>query len=1064
MPLSVVPNPGLRGLRGASLATAVVLLLGGRLFGATESVDYLVDVWDTENGLPNSSVTSIAQTPDGYLWVGTYDGLARFDGVRFVTFNTPALGHARIQDLFVDASGTLWINTYRGGLTSYRDGIFRREWRGRGEFDVHTVLAASTSNEVLFVTQFGDVLRRAGAAGGHGSWTTTAPPQNARLLYQCADSNGTLWFLTRDGRIMEMENGEFKSLTPDSGLKGTRVYTLATVGKGAVWAGTDREIALWDGRKFQTMTPTNGEPSLEVLFILPLRRGGAWVLADGRLRKAVGRRWVEEVTEWRGLLGWASGRSMGLHEDREGGAWFNHYGNGLFHVSPDGPFQRLTTREGLPGDRVWRWFQGREGDFWVGVDRGGLARLRQRQFQVIGPAEGLPARATLSVCEDEQGSMWFGTSGGGLSRWRDGRIDSFPAGSDPSGNFVFSVFAQPGQGLWLSAGAGENLCVYRDGQVQRAPWEVHGVKVILADRAGRVWTGTKTGLEWRLGETRRAFGVRDGMPASAVRALAEAKDGTLWCGNDDGTLYRCEPDRLEAYRPADALAGLPLWSLLAEPDGTVWAGTFRGGLLRFRNGKFTRATMEQGLPSDVVSQVLDDGRGQLWLGTHQGICRLSKTALNACLDGKTRRVDCVTYGRLDGLPTLECGGNYQPSCWRARDGRLWFATVKGMVSVNPAHLTPNPVPPPVVIEELRVDGERVALGPSRLVVPPGRKQFEFHFTALSFIAPDKVQFRYRLEGLDTDWVDAGTRRLAHYSHLPAQDYRFHVQACNNDGVWNEKGSLLAFTVRPYFYQTWWFLTLAGAAIVSGVAGGVQAAARRQYRLALARLQQQHAIERDRARIAQDIHDDLGAGLTQITLLSELARREPAEQVGPHLERISGAARAMTRAMDEIVWAVDPQHDTLNGLMDYISAYTEDFLRAAGIRCRMDLPPESPAMRVDAELRYHLFLALKEALNNVVKHARATEVWLRLRLQAGGFTLSVEDNGCGLAAPGAGGNVARLSSGHGLPNLQERLASIGGRCRVTGSPGQGTRVEMTVVVNAGASPIVATRRNGSEVAE
>ena len=252
--------------------------------------------------------------------------------------------------------------------------------------------------------------------------------------------------------------------------------------------------------------------------------------------------------------------------------------------------------------------------------------------------------------------------------------------------------------------------------------------------------------------------------------------------------------------------------------------------------------------------------------------------------------------------------------------------------------------------------------------------------------------------------------------------------------------------------------------MSGVAGGVQAAARRQYRLALARLQQQHAIERDRARIAQDIHDDLGAGLTQITLLSELARREPAEQIGPHLERISGAAREMTRAMDEIVWAVDPQHDTLNGLMDYISAYTEDFLRAAGIRCRMDLPPELPAMRVDAELRYHLFLALKEALNNVIKHARATEVWLRLRLQAGGFTLSVQDNGCGLAAPAAGGNAARLSSGHGLPNLQERLATIGGRCRVTGAPGQGTCVEMALVVNAGASPIVATRRNGSEGAE
>lgn len=1039
------------------MATLLVLLLGTAGTSRAEPTDYLIDVKDTENSdLPNSSVTAITQTPDGYLWVGTFNGLARYDGLRFVTFdplNTPALGHARIQDLFLDDQGTLWINTYRGGLTSCRDGVFRREWEGRGGFDTRTSLAVSSTNELIFVTQAGEVLRRrAGRTDSRTNWTILTP-EGTRLAFQCADREGALWFLTRDWRIVRLVGQEFRDLPPEVRPPGNRVLALAKDTAGRVWAGTDQGIGLWNGKRFETMTPTNGESSIEASYLLPTRDGGAWVLSGGRLRKQVGRRWVAEATEWKDLLGSASGRAMGMHEDPDGGVWFNHYGNGLFHITPAGRFQRFTSELGLPSDRVWTWFQGREGDVWVGLDRGGLAHLRDRRFQVLNPPEGQPARAALSVCEDAAGTVWFGTSGGGLCRWSDGNVEACPVGGDPSANFVFSVFAQAGQGLWLSASAGEDLFVFQNNRLQRAPGEVHGVKAILVDRSGRVWTGTKAGLSWWTPVARRSFGAGEGMSASAVRALAEARDGRIWCGADDGTLYRCEPARLETFRPSDALAGQPIWSLRADDDGTVWAGTFRAGLLRFRDGKFARLTTDHGLPSDVISEILDDGRGHLWLGTYKGICRVARAALHACLDGQARQLDCVTYGRLDGLPTLECSGGYQPACWRGHDGQLWFATVKGLVSVKPEDLKPNRVPPPVVIEELRVDGERLPLNTGGVVVPPGRKQFEFRFTALSLVVPDSIRFRYQLKGVDTDWVEAGTRRTANYAHLPAGDYQFQVLACNNDGVWNRTGSLLAFTVQPYFYQTWWFLALTGAVIVAGVAFAVRSITTRKYQIALVRLEQQHAIERDRARIANDIHDDLGAGLTQITLLSELARRDPPDQAGLHLERISESARKMTRAMDEIVWAVDPQHDTLSGLVDYVSAYAEDFLRTAGLPCRMDLPAELPALRVEAELRYNLFLALKEALNNIVKHAQATEVWLRLRLHHKGFTLEVEDNGKGLSDAGPTGPATRLSSGHGLPNLEKRLAAVGGRCSVHSAPGQGTRVEITIPTPA-ASPIMA----------
>lgn len=1041
------------GRRVSSLTARCFILIGillGIFFNcgrAAASTDYLIDVKDTEDQLPSSTVTAIEQTPDGYLWIGTYNGLARFDGERFVTYhpvNTPALSHARVQGLYVDVQGTLWINTYRGGLTSLRNGVFQREWKDDEKlFDLHTVMVSSSSNEVTFVSQFGDVIRRCKTPGGV-TWKMTSPPSGSRPLFQCVDGGGSPWLVSRDGKLLWFQNEQFKVF--DHGLlKDRRAITAAADESGNVWIGAENLIVRWDGNRLENFTPTNAEPTINPGMLLPMRDGAVWVLDGDRLRKCSGREWIDEAKNWRGWLGWASGRAMGAHVDRAGGVWFNHYGNGVFHVTPKGGFEHLTTQEGLPGDRVGAWFQSRDGSIWLGVDRGGLVRLRERRFHVVGQMEGLPTRSAMSVCEDGEGAVWIGTGGGGLCRWDAGALKRYSVGNNASANFVFSIFPRADGGVWLSAAEGEDLFSFHGGQIMRAPWEIHGVKSILADRAGRVWVGTKAGLSWCSLTDRRVFGTNDGVALSAVRALAESPDGAIWSGGDSGTLYRCEPDHVQTFRARDSLSDQPIWSLLADQDGAIWAGTFRGGLLRFKDGKFSRFTLKQGLPVDVISQILEDSQGRLWLGTHQGICTVLKSALNDCADGKISRVDCVTYGRLDGLPTLECSDGYQPACWRGRDGRLWFTTVKGVVSVTPSELPTNSIPAPVLIEELWVDGEPLTLSRGHTEIPPGRKRYEFRYTALSFEA---TRFRYRIEGYDTDWIEAGAKRSAQYSRLPAGKYRFRVIACDDKGVWNEAGASLAFTVQPYFYERRWFIVLVSLLALGTVAGTVRTVAARKYRRKLAKLEQQHAIERDRARIAKDIHDDVGAGLTQITLLSELARREK-EQAGAHLDHIADSARELTRAMDEIVWAVDPQHDTFTGLMDYVSAFAEDFLRVAEIRCRMDLPTVLPEIRVDAELRYNLFLALKETLNNIVKHSRATEVWLRLRIEEYSFSLIVEDNGQGLN--GASGGVSemgadRISSGSGLGNLGKRLSSVGGVCRIESTPGQGTRVEMTVRIN------------------
>jgi signal transduction histidine kinase/ligand-binding sensor domain-containing protein len=1043
----------------AGMAGAFIFFAACRLVAAP--ADYLVTHWDTENNLPSSTVTAIAQTPDGYLWVGTYNGLARFDGAQFTTFdpvNQPELGQARVQGLFLDANGTLWINTFLGGLTSYRDGVFRNELPNQRTFDLHTTLATSTSNLVTFVTQFGEVLQR-DPRSTNSNWSVFASPVS-RPNFQCVDGAGRLWFLTRDGHVLLFADGKFQPLANDGGLAAGQIYTLVADAHGKIWAGASNEIAVWNGGQFSAMTPTNGEKRLDPQLLFPMKSGAVWVLDGDRFREMSGRAWVAEATQWRGLLGAASGRAMGAHEDRDGGLWLNHYGNGLFHVTPGGQFKRLTAHDNLPIDRVGAWFQSSDGGIWAGLDRGGLLHFHERIFHQVGVNEGLLALTTLSVCEDRQGAVWIGTAGGGLCRWTNGTLTHYAAGASESANFVFCISPQSDGSAWLSAGEGEDLFQYDNGQIRRAAWDVHGIKSMLTDSRGRVWMGTKFGIALLDGGTRRVLGTNDATTLPAVRALAETADGKVWAGADDGTLYHCEPDKLTALRPNDALADQPIYSLLADGD-TLWAGTFRGGLLRFKDGKFSRITAQQGLPPAVISQILEDKHGRLWLGTHQGIFSVAISALNACADGQTNWLNYdMAYGRHDGLPTLECSDGYQPACWHGADGTLWFTTVRGVVSVNPDQLPAKLPPPPVLIEEVRVDGKPASLQDGKIIVPPGCKQLDFRFTALSFDAGGMARFRYRVEGLDSDWVDVDRQRTVQLRNLPPRDYRFHVIACNSERVWNLAGATVAFEIEPHFYQTWTFDIIVGAGIVAGISLAVRRVATRKYRLKLVRLQQQHAVERDRARIAQDIHDDVGAGLTQITLLTELARREP-EQMGANLERISDSARTLTKSMDEIVWAVDPQHDTFEGLMDYISAYAEDFLRVAGIRCRMDLPAMLPATRVAAELRYNLFLALKEALNNIVKHAKATEVWLRLRVGKNYFTLIVEDNGQGLtAANNEGSNGAgseRISSGSGLNNMEKRLQAIGGRCEIHSDPGQGTRVEMTVTVTEKASPVMAIGR-------
>jgi signal transduction histidine kinase/ligand-binding sensor domain-containing protein len=1005
---------------------------------AEQASDYLMDYWSSDDGLPDSSVTGVTQTPNGYLWIGTYNGLARFDGMRFKNFdpaNTPELKNARVTRLFRDERGTVWINTYDDSVTSLRNGKFQYEWQG-----AQIVNVFSTSNRIYLATIASGIATREEGSIGPSQWQTIAlHPQNPARFF-CQDREGAIWCLLRDGSIEKINGTNVAPLTDTSDLQGQTVYCLSADRAGQVWAGTDKKILRWNGRHFEDETPTNGNPSVATTFLYCTDSGGIWGFTDHIVRHALDRQWDVATDSWHDLIQGSSPIFVHANEDRDGNVWFRQYGQGLFCANANGKFWRLSSANGFPDNRATCWFQDLEGNLWIGAEHGGLVRLRKRQFQNFG-GDWIKNAAVSTVCEDSQSNIWIGTLYQGLNRWSNGSMESFDLPKGGNKKAFFSVSPGANGRVWLSADH-EDLFYIEGGKISTQQDSLHGIKVIFTDSKRRVWLGRRNQLSCLTTNELLNFNQPKGSDLYDVRALAEDREGNIWIGTGNGILYKFADGKFSAFNPDTSSEMKPIWSLMPDTDGTIWVGTFRGGLLHFRYGKFTRYTTHDGLPSDIICQIVDDGLGKLWFGSHKGIFYVAKNSFAAFERGEIHSLRPSEFGLSEGLPTLECSGGHQPSAWRAHDGQLWFATVKGAVAVTPDKIQFNSLAPPVVIEGLSVDGKQFSAN-SPVKIPAGKRALDFEFTALSFIAPDKVRFRYRLEGLEDKWVEAGTKRTAHYSPLVPGNYTFRVIACNNDGVWNETGASLALTQLAFFWETRWFefsmmlITLIAASV------GVRYLATRRFEKKLQYLQQQRAIERERERIAQDIHDDLGAGLTQIMLQSSIAQRESPSRMQCDLAQISETARDLVRAMDEIVWAINPENDTLDSLVSYVGKHVQEYLSSAKIRCRLDFPAETPPIAVPAETRHNLFLAIKEVLHNIVKHSRATEVKFDLKLLPDAFVFTIHDNGVGFVQGAHNESVAegRISSGHGLGNLAQRLKDIGGDCSILSDPGKGTRIEL-----------------------
>lgn len=966
--------------------------------------DFSSSSWQIEQGLPQNSVSSIVQDRDGYLWMGTYNGLARFDGVRFTIFdtaNTPEFRDSRIMSLFEDAKGVLWIGHETGSLTKLDHGIFV------------------------------DVKLPAAWPGGP-------------VLGIGTDKDGVLWLLNWKGALCSMNGDKLYAANVGPGLG---VPSLGEGEDGSLWVVRNGLLGSLRKGKLQPWLP-EGQPDVrDVQRICASRSGGIWLMGNSRVAKWSGSGAVQDF----GPAPWGWDYVTALTETRSGDLFVGTE-DGLYLWSPDGSYRLYSRQNILSHNWVCGLTEDREGDIWVGTGSGGLDELRPRTVEMAAAPDDWQNRAVLPVTTNSAGGLWIGTEGGGLYEY-NGR-EALPA-SETNGllnNFIWST-REDGEGhLWVGTWA-NGLLIQQSNSFELVTNVVRaseGTRALFVD-GETMWIGTPDGL------VRYSNGQATNMTANAglilpdVRTIAKDAGGTIWFGMAGGGLGRLKDGKITQFLEQDGLPNNFVWSLFPDDDGALWIGTFDGGLCRLKDGKFSIISTEQGLPSDVICHIADDGQGNFWMSSYGGIFRVSKTELNACADGAIAAVNCLVFDEGNGLATLECSGGFQPSGCRTADGRLWFPTIKGLAVIDPSKIKPNLYPPPVLIEEVKVDDQSVMHEPGNVVqmqVPPGKHRLEIRYTGLSLVSPERVRFKYRMEGLEQNWENVDTRRVAYYTYLKPGKYQFHVIACSNDGVWNQTGATLKLTVIPWFWQTWWFITSAILAGMLAVGLGVRQITKRRLRKRLDHLERQRALEKERARIAKDIHDDLGASLTRIMLLSQSGRTEDAQYSEVQMERIYSTARDLTRAMDEIVWAVSPQHDTFDSLVSYIGKYAQDYLSATGIRCRLDLPIQLPAWPLTAEVRHNLFLAVKEALNNVTKHSKATEVRISLELFESGFSLQIEDDGKGFDPGGpivdnSTINQSRIFTGHGLPNMLKRMESIGGRCRIQSTPSKGTKVRFII---------------------
>lgn len=964
-----------------------------------EPVEMLLHHWSTRDGLPNNRVREVIRTRDGFIWLATDGGAVRFDGMNFTVFGLrEGLLAPIVLSIRETADGTLWIGTLGGGLSVFRNG---------GIENTYTTANGLPSNWVIGIEE---------------------------------DEKGRLVALTRAGAA-RFERDRFYPL-PKGASPPFPISSVKREGGGMLWGiSANGSLVSWRDEKWLEQKE-DGPARADALIVDP--EGRLWVGGAGLL-------WLRESDTWlpHAIPSVFRGEIAGMAVSGEGTVWLAFHRQGICGFQ-DGRFITPKPAARFTRDQVETVASTSDGQLWV-TSANGLYRLSETRIRSyrVGD-EDAPSTANIlgGIVELAPEDYIIATQGSGFYRWQDGHVRRLS--DDPglgAGGYGNALIRSTNGTVWLGAKSG--LYERReDGSIRKhaLPGDPQDEVWSLTEDPQGLWVGTGLG-KLHLLSGGKFDTIAYGGDAEPVKAFVSAPDGTLWVGTLGNGLFRLKDGHWKRFDRNSGLSSDIIRVLYLDDQGRLWVGSDGGGLsLWLKESRFLSMTSSEGLPNSTVSQIVQDSLGRLWVGTHRGLAVLDRDSMAAIAAGRKRDLHPMLINEADGMPADELT-IVAPS--QTTDGTTVFATTRGFFRLRMEDFQPKLTRPKVFIEGIRANGKRINFTPRLVSLPPGSSRLEFSFTGLNFHDPGRLMFRSRMTGFDDDWVWIGSRRVSEFSNLPPGRHQFQVEASFGNGLWSESPAVVDVVIAPHFWQTRWFqvvLVLAGLAVA---AVPVWLFERSRTRRKIENMKRRQAVDAERARIARDLHDDIGASLTQIALQSQLAERNVVrapERATDHLREVFTAASRMTRTLDEIIWAVNPSHDTLENFILFLGSHTQDVAGSAGLRCRFDIPEAIPAGVLPPEVRQNLYLAAKEVLHNVVKHAEATEVLLRVKLDGKECVIAIGDDGKGL------GEGALGMGADGLGNMRARLRQIRGTCVCRSEPGKGTSVEMRIPMDwAGKTP-------------
>lgn len=977
------------------MALACLCWEGGALAAARAaeeapvSNDYVLRVWELEDGMPDHHVSCITRSDDGYLWFTTLSGLVRFDGARFQLMGKselPGLPSPWVSPVFAASDGALWLGLDQGGMA---------RWDRHGPAQPVLPVQPRPTNAY---------------------WSTSF----------AEDAEGGVWFGSgHEARIFRWKDGVLANFATAEGVpSGARVHVCSSAG-GTIWCRTETEIARFDGKAFVAVDSEEAGGKR----ITQRAAGGIWAISGAKLYAVSENGAVSLVADLGSSL---AGTAISLIlEDQAGGLWIGTTSSGLFRFR-DGSLAKVATSLG----NISALAEDSERTLWVGTWGGGLNRLTRRRFFMHHSDSEVDQPGLASICADAKGRVWAVDQSGLLAvkESAPGRLFETPAGWLPQDQ-ARVVEADALGNVWIGTSAG--LIRWNGGEFIREPLPA-GAHALLADDEGGLWAATEHDVFYREPEGFEALPKDAG--TENVRALANDDAGRVWFGTRDGRVFFSDRGRFTPVSLPDAELD---WIVrFIQPEGDrVWIGTLLGGLYCWKDGKATRLPLDASLPLAEIRSLFIQSAGEgkasaddeFWFGTAQGLFSTFRREIERRLRGEEPEIAARRHGFNEGLPNLEFIIGGANGVTMTSDGHPWFATNHGALEIRPDPFRPGGGARRVIIESAGLDRKSQRPdGAGGLELPPKPGLLRIRYTLPELVSPEQVRFRYRLgHGNVGDWNMAGADREAAFVGLAPGPYHFEVAAAVGSGPWLPDTASLDFNVRPAWWQTVYFKAALILALVAAVWSIVMLRARAKIR----RLRQQRAIERERTRIARDMHDELGAQLTHIATTSRLAQLDDPAAVPGHLDEIAEVARQTVNSLDEIVWAVNPRYDSLAGTVEYLGKYAVRFVLSSTLACEVDLPEEVPDLPLPADVRHHLLLVAKEALNNAVKHSRGTRIILRVSIRNATLNIAIDDDGVGFPAD------SERASSNGLINMRERMRAIGGSIEF-GNPGaKGGRVTL-----------------------